>query len=243
MADWSWSQSGQGAAGGALAGASIGAIGGPIGAGIGAGIGGLAGFIGGGLGGDPRQSYQDQLKALADKYGARQAPQAGMSDFRSNQAGLISQLEAASRGEGPSAAQLQMQQAMDRAAGAQASAAAGAGGRGVNAGAALRQAMNNTAAVQQGAARDTSILRAQEQATARQQLGSVINQARGSDEQMNQFNVTAMLQQLGLNDESQLKALTAALGSVQPGLGTQLMAGGASAFPSALQYLKGSPGQ
>lgn len=246
MADWSWGQAGQGAAGGA----AMGAMFGPWGAGIGAGVGGLLG----GLSGNPQDDYQNQLKQLSAGYGNRQAPQMGpaaqgsYSGFRKNQAGLIQQLEAMSRGEGPSAASLQMREAMDRASGAQASAAAGAGGRGVNAGAAMRQAMNNTAAIQSQGARDTGLMRVGEQLGATQQLGTVIGQGRSADEGMNMFNagqqndvartnMMSKLQTMGINDESQLRALLGAMGMAGPGLGTQLMAGGASAMPSILQYL------
>jgi hypothetical protein len=241
----SWEQGFQGAAGGAMAG---GAVGGPIGAAVGAGLGGLAGYFGG----DPKSQYQKQLQQLAQKYGRMQAPQAGpasqagMSGFRQNQAGLVSQLEAMGRGEGPSAAQIQMREAMDRAAGAQASAAAGAGGRGVNAGAALRGAMNNTAAIQAQGARDTATLRAQEQFNALQQLGQVVGQGRGQDEQLGMFNagqqndmtranLQAAMQTLGISTEAELKALMAAMGMAGPGLGTQILAGGASAFPMLLK--------
>lgn len=235
----------QGAAGGAMGGAA----GGWLGAGLGAGLGFLGGLFGGGGGSD----YQDQLNQLAAGYGKRQAPQAGpasqsqYSGFRQNQAGLISMLENMARGNGPSAATVQMREAMDRASAAQASAAAGAGGRGVSQGAALRNAMNNTAAITSQGARDTSQMRAQEQMAATGMLGQVIGQGRAADENNNQFNagaqnqlalanLQAKLQQLGLNDEAQLKALMMAMGSAGPGMGTQILAGGASAMPALLQY-------
>jgi hypothetical protein len=242
----------QGAAGGAMAGAAFG----PWGAAIGGALGGLGGLFGSDPA-DQQKKYAEQLQKLSAGYGNRAAPQAGAaaqgqySGFRQNQAGLISQLEAMARGEGPSAAQMQMREAMDRAAGAQSSAMAGAGGRGVNAGAAFRNASNNTAAVQAQGARDTATIRAQEQLNAYGQLGQAINQGRGADENMNQFNagaqnqmamanLQAQLQTLGLNDEAQLRALMAAMGAnTGPGLGTQILAGGASAFPSILQYQQG----
>lgn len=246
MADWSWSQSGQGAMGGAMAG---GAIGGPLGAGIGA----VAGGIFGGFGGDPNEKYRNQLEALARGYGKRKAPQMGpaaqarQSQLIGNRSALIAQLEAQARGEGPSAAAIQMREAMDRAAGAQSSAAAGAGGRGVNAGAAMRNAMNNTAAVQAQGARDTATLRAQEQLNATSQLGSVIGQGIGQDNQHSQWNAGAMndvsqanmmakLQMIGLNDEAQLRALMGAMGAAPQGMGTSILAGGAMAVPGIMQY-------
>ena len=244
MADENWGQAAQGALGGAMASSFAG----PWGMAIGGGLGLLGGLFGGG----GQSDYQEQLKQLAAGYGKRTAPQmtaavAGTSGFRQNQAGLIGMLESMARGQGPSAAALQMREAMDRAAATQASAAAGAGGRGVNAGAAMRQAMNNTAAVQTQGARDTATLRAQEQLNAIGQLGQVVGQARGQDDQMSQFNagakndasranMQATLQMLGLNDEAQLRALMAAMGGAGPGLGASILAGGANAFMPGLNY-------
>lgn len=246
-----WSQGGQGAAGGAMTGAALGSVVPGVGTGIGALGGAILGGLGGLFGDDGASAYQDSLKKLAAKYGSMQAPQAGpaaqsgYSQFRGNQAGLAAQLEAMGRGEGPSAAALQMREAMDRAAGAQASAAAGAGGRGVNAGAAFRTAANNTAAIQAQGARDTATMRAAEQLAAIQQLGGVLNQGRIADEATNQFNAGATndvsklnaqlaMQKLGLSSEMELKALMAAMQSAGPGLGSQILAGGAMAFPSVL---------
>lgn len=241
-----WSQAGQGAIGGAAMGAAFG----PWGAAIGGGLGGLAGLFGGG---GPSQ-YQGQLQQLASQYGNMQAPQmgaasqAGTSGFRQAQAGLISQLQTMAAGGGPSAAAIQMRDAMDRAAGAQASAAAGAGGRGVNAGAALRNATNNTAAVQAQGARDTATLRQQEQMGAMTQLGQVSAQGRAQDDAQSQFNAQAQNQQmqanmqakltsLGITSQAQLQALMAAIGVTPPGLGTSVMAGGATAAPFLAQYM------
>ncbi len=239
------SQALQGAAGGAMAGSVFGPVG-TIGGGL---LGGVAGWFGSGGSGD----YASQLQKLSNGWGKRGAPQAGpasqagRSGLEGNRAGLIAQLEAMARGEGPSAASIQMREAMDRAAGAQASAAAGAGGRGVNAGAALRNASNNTAAVQAQGARDTATLRAQEQMSAVGQLGDVVGQGinadnalntwnAGAQNQMSQANLQAQLSTLGMNDQAQLQALMAAMGVAGPGLGTQIMAGGAQAFPAILQY-------
>lgn len=241
-----WGQGAQGAAGGAMAG---GAFGGPLGAVIGGGVGGLAGLFGGG----GTDEYQDMLMKLSKGYGNRTAPQAdaaaqaGASQLNTNRAALIAQLEAQARGEGPSAAQNQMREAMDRAAGAQSSAAAGAGGRGVNSGAAYRNAANNTAAVQAQGARDSATLRSQEQLNATGQLGGVIGQGINSDNALSTFNsgqsndmaranLMAKLQTMGLNDEAQLRALLGAGGMAGPGMGTQLLAGGANAVPGLLQY-------
>lgn len=248
----------QGAAGGAMAGSAFGPWGTAIGGGLGL-LGGL--FLGdSNQKADPNQKYKDQLAKLAQSYGGRPAPQmggasqAGYSDFRGNQAGLVSQLESMARGEGPSAAAIQMRDAMDRAVAAQTSSAVTASGRGVNQGAALLNASNQGAAITAQGARDTAVLRAQEQSNALGQLGQVIGQGRSADEATNQFNagsnnqvaatnLEAQLKMLGLNDEGQLRALLGIIGSSTPqqppGFGTQIMAGGASALPSILQYRQG----
>lgn len=261
MTDFNVNQGLQGAAGGAMAGSSFG----PWGTAIGGGLGLLSGFLGAN-GNDPNEKYKKQLADLANKMGGRPAPQlqgaptqAGYGDARANQAGLIAQLEAMARGEGPSAAAIQMRDAMDRAVAAQTSAAATASGRGVNPGAAYLNASNMGAAITAQGARDTATLRAQEQINALGQLGQVTGQARGQDENVNQFNATtqnnanlanlqATLQTMGLNDEAQLRALLGIIGAAPPGpgLGTQILAGGASALPAILQYRQGQaakPGQ
>lgn len=252
MADFNWKGGFEGAAGGASAGAAFG----PYGALIGGAAGGLLGGYGGG---DENDKYQQMMEAFASQAAGRRAPQgsavgAGYSQLRGNRAALIAQLEAQARGQGPSAAAIQMRDAMDRAAGAQASAAAGAGGRGINTGAALRNAMNNTAAIQAQGARDTATMRAQEQLSAQQQLGTNIGYGINADQDimkfnagaqnaMTQANMQAMLQQLGLNDAAQLAALQAAMGKASPGMGAGIMAGGASAAPFLMQMMnKGKTG-
>lgn len=241
-----WTQLLQGGAGGAMLGSIIPGVGTLLGAGLGT-LGGLFGSQGSG-------SYQDMLKQLAQGYANRQAPQAGpaaqagYSQFRTNQQGLIAQLEAMAAGHGPSAATAQMQNAMQREAAAQSSAAAGAGGRGVNAGAALRNAANNTMAEQAQTARDTGMMRVNEQLGAVNQLGQTLQGARAGDEASNMFNagqqndmaranLEAKLRTLGINDQAQLQAIMAAMGAAGPGFGTQLLAGGASAMPGIQQYL------
>ena len=227
---------------GAIGGGSVGSAAGPWGTAIGAGVGLLGGLFGGGGGASENQAYKEELRKLASQYGSRQAPQTGYSDVRPQQQGLISQLQALASGSGPSAAALQMQEAMDRASAAQTSAAAGAGGRGVNQGAAYLNAANNSAAVMAQGARDTATLRAQEQLNATGQLGQVLGNTRQADEATNMANLQAKLHMLGLNDDAQLKALMSAVGvNTGPGLGTQILAGGAQALPSILQ-MRGAGG-
>lgn len=236
-----WGQGAEGAAGGAMAGSMFG----PVGTGVGAVAGGLMGL----LGNSGASQYQSQYQDLANQYGKRQAQQGTAVQSGTAQAGLVAQLQAMAAGSGPSAAALQMKQAMDQAAGAQASAAAGAGGRGVNAGAALRNASNNTAAIQSNIANQTGQMRVGEQLGAINQLVGV----RGQDLQNNQFNagqtnnmtqanMQAYLNMMQLNQQGQLQALGGAAGAAGPGTGAALMAGGGQAMPSILQYLKGPAG-
>jgi hypothetical protein len=252
MPDWSWGQAGQGAMGGATAGM---AVGGPIGALIG----GIGGGLFGGIGGDPQSEYQAMLKRLQAGYQNRVAPQmgqayqAGQSQLMGNRAQLIAQLEAQARGDGPSAARQQMQQAADRTAQMMASNAAGAGGRGVNAGAAMRNAGNQAANVMQQNNQNMGIMRAQEQLNAVGQLGQNINAGIGQDNAMSQFNAGQMndrnslnaqlqMQMLGLNDRSQLQAIQMGMGGAGQGLGTSLMAGGAMAAPMLMQWHQAQQG-
>ncbi len=245
MGGVSWGQGAQGAAGGAMAG---GAMGGPVGALIGGVGGGLMGLFGG----NPQDEYQQKLQKLYASYQNRSAPQggaasqAGQSSLVGNRAALIAQLEAQAHGEGPSAARLQMQDGMSRAVAAQASNAAGAGGRGVNAGAANRMAGNNSAAIMSQGNRDMGVVRAQEQANAMGQLGQNIGQGINSDNQMSQFNtgqtnsrddlnLALQMQMQQMNQQGSLQALQLGMGSAGPGIGTQIMAGGAQAMPGLMQ--------
>lgn len=256
MADYG--AAGKAALGGAATGAGMGAVAGPWGAAIGAGIGGLVGgigslFGGGDEGADDKDAYRRQLAALAAKYGQRSAPQSSgaaqmqVSGYRGQQSQALDQLRRLSQGYGPSAAEIQMRQYMDRAAASQAGLAAGISQRGGNAGAALRNASNQTAALQAQGARDTAAIRAQEQAQYSQQYAQTLGQARGQDDQMSQFNAQAQnqvamanlqasLQALGINTTAQLQALTASMQNAPQSMGTQLMAGAANAAPGLLQY-------
>lgn len=241
-----WGQGTQGAMGGAMAGS----FGGPVGMGIGAAVGGVLGLFGGG-GEDPNKRYRQMLEEYSRRQATQMGPaaQAGNSSLMGNRSSLVAQLEAMARGEGPSAAAIQMREAMDRAAGAQASAASGAGGRGVNAGAAMRNAQNNTAAITAQGARDTATLRAQEQMSAIGQLGGVIGQGIATDNQHSQFNTGQLnqhqienLRAIGIHNQQQLNAIISAMGGTQapqPGMGTQILAGGANAFMPGLQHWQG----
>lgn len=229
----------KGGAGGALAG---GAIGGPLGAGIGGVVGGLAGYFGG----QERNPYEERLSGFANRAGGMQAPQRGAaaqgaySSFRGNQADFIKMLEAQARGEGPSLAGEQLKAATDRNQRQAQSLAAGA--QGPNAALAQFQAQAQGGQMAQQAAQDAAQARIAEIYNAQQQLGINIHGARGADEGMNQFNASAQnqqmdanlqakLQTLGIKTEAELQALMAAGGLAgQPGLGDQILAGGAGMF-------------
>lgn len=238
-------QAAKGAMGGAMAG---GAIAGPYGALVGGVVGGAIGYFGD----DPEEGWNDKLNMLNRSFQREQAPQAtqferaGQSQLMGNRAALIAQLEAQARGEGPSAARQQMQKAADDTRQMMASTAAGAGGRGVNSGAAMRNATNAGSTVMQKNSQDMGIMRAQEQMNAQGQLGQVIGQGIGQDQSLNEANANQFnaqqglnaqlrMQHLGLSHQSQLQALTMS-NPKGGGTGDGLMAGGATAAPMIMQW-------
>lgn len=214
-----------------------GAVAGPYGAAIGGAVGGAIGLFSGGGGAKYDQELRNRLMQLEKEYGTPQTATANYSDFRRNQAALVAQQESMARGEGPSAAALQMREAMDRAVASQGSLAAGAVGRGVNAGAALRGAANNAAAIQAQGARDTGLARVNEQLGAMNQLGLTLHGARGMDESMNQFNAQQQNMQMNAARQAQLQALGMANGTYRGesvGMGDQILAGGANMYAGML---------
>jgi hypothetical protein len=87
---------------------------------------------------------------------------------------------------------------------------------------------------------------AQEQMGAIGQLGGVLGQGIATDNQHSQWNAGQLnqhqieqLRAIGIHNQQQLNALTSAMGGTpapMPGMGTQLMAGGANAMIPGLQY-------
>ena len=125
--------------------------------------------------------------------------------FRGAQAALAGQLAGAATGAGPSAAQAQLQTGID-AAGAQAMSLAKSG-RG-NPGVAMRQAMDQQAALGATAANQSAMLKANEVQNARAQLAGVLQGARGQDfdtaglqQSASQANMAAAIQQQAQKDE------------------------------------------
>ena len=244
MGDMNWSSGIEGAGGGALTGAALGSVVPGVGTAIGAGVGGGLGLLAGLFGNSDQDAQKQALQQYYQSVLNRQAPQAGpaaqagYSGFRQNQAHLVDRLEAMANGQGPSLAAQQFQAATDRNNAAQMSVAnSGRGGP-------LAQftAANNMATMGSQTAQGAAMGRTAEELGAINQLGGVIAQGRGADENVNmfnsgqtndmsRFNVQAKLQQGQMNDQAYLQAMgmynTVAN---QPTTGDRLLAGGAGAF-------------
>lgn len=180
---------------------------------------------------------REQLLALGKQDPLQWGPQSyASSDYdtlNKYQRPLADRLNALAEGRGPSAAQLQMQDAMDRASATQGSLARGAVSRGVGAGAAFRNAGNMAANIQAQGARDAAIVRSQEQLQANQLLGGVAQGMRQQYENLEQFNTgqanqrqTAMIEAELARRGLSLQALSSAAGTgtTSPGLGMQAAA-------------------
>jgi hypothetical protein len=125
-------------------------------------------------------------------------------DIRNQQLALASALQAQAAGTGaPSAAQLQLNQGLEQAIAAQAAQAAAA--RGGNPVLAQRQAMQNVSNLQAQTSADAALLRAKESEVARQQLGSVLQGARGQDIDVNTAQAQLDQQTKIVNAETNLK--------------------------------------
>lgn len=208
-----FSQGGQGALGGAAAGATIGSIFPGIGTGIGAGAGAL---IGGGLGlfggdeqGDLRKEQEARLlQALqADKF---QGPQLGQfqsgsmgGPFRGGQLQLIGQLQEQAAGRGPSLATAQFQDSLNRGLNAQVAQSQSGVGNPALAG---RGAANAIGGLTQDLAGQAARARVGEQFNARAQLGGLLGQGRGQEQQGSQFNAAQQNQRLLSQADMDLRA-------------------------------------
>lgn len=148
---------------------------------------------------------------------------AAQAEFRQKQLGLANQLEAQTRGEGPSLAQLQLQDASQR--NVQQAFGLAAARQGGNPALALRSAMNAQAQVGGQAALQSAQLRLAEQLQAQQALAELTGQGRGQDidvatknaalaQQANlanqKYGNQANLAQAGLNQQANLANQAAA---------------------------------
>lgn len=203
------------------------------------------------------QAY-GQYGNMAGGFAGRGAPQAGNSQFRSQQQGLGQQFgqEAAGNGIGQRLIQAQAQGQADRGMQQQFGMAAGA--RPGQGGMAMRNAMMNSGNMNAQVGGQSAQAQGQYQLGAMNNYGSFLQGARGADDSMSQFNSDMRLKQLGLNDASQLNALQQRLqlqgmqqqggmgyegnrtnrynGVLQaPTFGEQLLSGGAGAATQAFK--------
>lgn len=253
-----WGGAGKGAAGGGLTGASIGTAilpgwGTAIGAGVGAIGGGLMGFFSGGdhnagMSDADRAYYHDYLGSVRHREAlqlAGPASQAQASDFRGNQNSLISQLEAAASGRGPSLAAEQIKSSSERIQRGQQAFANSARGSGATL--ARYQAANNMANLGAQATQDSAAARIAEITAAQNQLGLTLHGARAADEQLSQFNAQAQnaaamanleaaLKSRGMDDEAIARYFATMQNSPQvASQGDALLSGGISAAAAYAQ--------
>jgi hypothetical protein len=126
---------------------------------------------------------------------AAQLDQTQQAEMRAAQQGLISGLQGAIAGKEPSVAEIMLRNATDRNVANQYALAQAANG--MNTGLAQRTAMINAAEMNQQAIMQQAILRAQEIAQARGQLGGALDSARGAD-------LSLAGQQAGLQQQTNL---------------------------------------
>jgi hypothetical protein len=202
---------------------------------------------------------QAQIERAKFQYNPTQAPTAGdirlnmsaIDPLRAQQQQAISMLQSAANGSTPSAAELQQQQAGNRAAAQQFGMASALQG-GLSPGAALRQASEGAANLQADTANNNAQLRAQEMAGARGQLVQGLAGVRGQEQdlsgqnaglaqQTNLANLNSQITTTGQNQDWQ-KAL---LGQQENALNAQtqgatgLANANAQAAAAANQYNSG----
>lgn len=148
----------------------------------------------------PTTNLDLNLQKYLDQSNAVRAPASADSSFRQGQQDLVSALQAQSSGQGPSLAQMQLQQGTDQALAAQAAQAASA--RGVDPALAQRLALQNSANIQQQQAGQSGMLRLQEQQQSQNALAQALQGARSQD-----LNVAQMGQQEQARKDAFLQAL------------------------------------
>lgn len=218
---WDTGEGAKGAAGGAATGAVVGSVVPGIGTGVGAVGGALIGGLMGGFGGGNKastpeynnrynlpgfQSQYDAYGRLAGHYDRRKPWQINESGFRPDQQALVKMLQqqAAGRGPGQELVRMQAQQMADRSAAQQLAASQGQVGGGAMA---ARNAALGTAAAQSQVGGQAAMGGLAAQLGATEQLGGVLQGARGQDLARNTTNANLGMQNRQLNQEAQLEAL------------------------------------
>ncbi len=158
-----------------------------------------------------QRQMQEVQNRKAQQVAAAQINTGPQDQFRNAQLGLVSQLQQQAAGQGPSLAQMQLQQGADRnlknAIAMQASQRGGMAG-----GLAMRNIAQQRADIGQQLAGQAGMQRLQEQQQAQQMLGGISGGARGQDiglatsqaelgQQAALANQNAALQQQALNDK------------------------------------------
>lgn len=136
-----------------------------------------------------------------ERYGGATIDQGPQSQFRQGQLGLMGTLEAAARGEGPSASGMAADRARDSML-AQ-TMALQAGRRGSSAAAGARAAQRGVAIGNQNIMGQEQVGRAGEMAQARGELGAVLGQGRGMD-------IGLATSQAGMTQQARLASMDAA---------------------------------
>lgn len=162
-----------------------------------------------------RLENREELRRRAleglDQVEGRAAPQAQQSEeLRRRQLALADQLGGVAAGQQAGAGELAARRAFARAQAAQQAGAAGV--RGQNAALAQRAASRNLADLGVGLAGQSQIAALQDQASARAQLGGLLGQTRGQDQQVSLANMNAQLQARGLDDRQRIALMSQLFG-------------------------------
>ena len=152
------------------------------------------------------------LLQQADFAAGRGAPQIAGSQFRGGQQSLVDLLQARARGEGPSAAQMQLRDALGRNVSTQQALLATGGPGGA------RQASQQASQLGGSLAGQSAQLRAQEISQAQGLLGQTLQGARGLDLQRSTAQSDAELRSRGLNDQQIARLRELELRNAQIGL-------------------------
>lgn len=200
-------------------------------------VGGLTGGLVGGLTDEAglENKYQGVLtpEQKQQMVQALMQQQQNLGNVNNNQNQLAQVLQAQQRGQGPSVANLQLKEAMDK------NAAMGAGQvasqKGINTGLAQRLINQNTSNIQQATGGQGALLRAQEQQQATANLGKLYNQmgTMGIDNQRSLAGIINPAQQVEADSAAQnSKQRSQMAGTVLNSIGGAMGAKGGSAPPA-----------